>query len=901
MGEILNSTSVWQSKILYIASLKEFLFKLVWSIGLVATIRIIAPDHYTFDVFDVRRAGYLSVAACYIVAFAWFASERRQILGLAFLLLLALKVTGVVSIGWGRVAVAALIVVAVVFAVEVVRQNTLLVLDLRRQHTSIPTKLSRGLFLWMPVALAASLGLLAHQHLQRSAVDFAYEYTPIDRYCKVGTIHAPCPSAPHANHFWPKSSLENISHHWHALFQLRQIALIEALTAHLPHVADNAFKTAVPFDALLLDLNKRVAASDVLGIPEDRRQTREEVLAGNVTLQGLENELLRLKALPPVTYSPGRGRFVRGIGEWIDGEPIAHTTAGPIAAMQARVEATKAEILNAAAPHIISPEELSKSFQAQAGRALVSANDNIKGDRIVPLAASSLPQARALLAAHVLAQLTANEAESKKRILALLRPASHNPGGFPPGAESLWNKQLKAIRVLAYCNLASEAHALSATETVHPCAVLGAVARHEALPLSFVESVHESISQNSRQAQFKLEEKTRTALLQVLSKPDAWRADAAALSEIVPPKINLGSDPCTVLPDTWAGCVANMLKAYAEHSYKGAREKADRAYKERLESFNKKAQRSGAEFIIFERNEAHGEILRGEESLHTIVKSTESALGVASVITLLALWITLIKSFLYIAALVFFDSNGPSSIQVVGSQLIQGTLPRFGKAEEGKAELGLDFDDANTVLITHRHLDFQEPSIVVAPWPICGVISRLVRRKYFGYTKGGRMKPDKPIYFSHGSGKQVVDWALKEGEEVIFGYAHFFGASANVKLRSRVSVRLSTLLFGRIVFHSARAQGGPGHLLLVVDKSARINNDVSSFEAVYPGRLLAFHAQTTFKVHNRLTLRAVLIDPFLLVRAEGPQQGYILVDPPTRQMFPFVGMIRHILRVLSPF
>jgi hypothetical protein len=69
----------------------------------------------------------------------------------------------------------------------------------------------------------------------------------------------------------------------------------------------------------------------------------------------------------------------------------------------------------------------------------------------------------------------------------------------------------------------------------------------------------------------------------------------------------------------------------------------------------------------------------------------------------------------------------------------------------------------------------------------------------------------------HAAGGQTgVVWNMQEGEEVVFRYRDLLGFSDNVRLGTTISLRLSTLLFGRYVYHTARSVGGPALLFLSV-------------------------------------------------------------------------------------
>ena len=119
-------------------------------------------------------------------------------------------------------------------------------------------------------------------------------------------------------------------------------------------------------------------------------------------------------------------------------------------------------------------------------------------------------------------------------------------------------------------------------------------------------------------------------------------------------------------------------------------------------------------------------------------------------------------------------------------------------------------------MITRKQLSNTDNKVRLAPWPWSSPMARILRRRYFIFTRGrlpedsGQMaagEAQRGMVASAGSGQSIVEWSMREGEEVVFRYKDFFGASENVELRSRISLRLSTLLLGRVVFHSRAAVG----------------------------------------------------------------------------------------------
>jgi uncharacterized protein (AIM24 family) len=142
----------------------------------------------------------------------------------------------------------------------------------------------------------------------------------------------------------------------------------------------------------------------------------------------------------------------------------------------------------------------------------------------------------------------------------------------------------------------------------------------------------------------------------------------------------------------------------------------------------------------------------------------------------------------------------------------------------------------------------------------------------------------------------IVEWKLQPGEEVVFGYREFFGASDNVRLRSEISLRLSTLLLGRLVFRTARCDDGEGRLLL----RAHVEEiDPEHIRAFPPERLLAWHRHVRFSIHSARTPWKTLLNGYTLVRRDRPggPDGQVVVS--SEDAGSNLGSIRFVRRFFS--
>ncbi|MEX0344729.1 MAG: AIM24 family protein [Rhizobiaceae bacterium] len=131
------------------------------------------------------------------------------------------------------------------------------------------------------------------------------------------------------------------------------------------------------------------------------------------------------------------------------------------------------------------------------------------------------------------------------------------------------------------------------------------------------------------------------------------------------------------------------------------------------------------------------------------------------------------------------------------------------------------------------------------------VFSRLSNSVYLM----NRMVMGKPqstgAIFTTGRDNQFVEWTLKQGEEVIFDYAYFVAMTDTVKLKTVFSLKLSTLLLGKIFYSCAT---GPGKLVLMTGGDAIVGKTRHAGLPVAASRLVAWHRQARFEILANLTV-----------------------------------------------
>jgi hypothetical protein len=269
----------------------------------------------------------------------------------------------------------------------------------------------------------------------------------------------------------------------------------------------------------------------------------------------------------------------------------------------------------------------------------------------------------------------------------------------------------------------------------------------------------------------------------------------------------------------------------------------------------------------------------------------ERARGGAILSALLQLWLFLviIKSVLYVLATEVFNVK---------------SIPVIGLESEGDAEgtytrsTNIEIPESFTAPMQTATVGINQGKKTVIPQAFRALFARILRGKWI--LNRGTHAENATMRFTQPGGRVGIDWQMQEGEEVVFRYGDLLGFSENLELRTTISLRLSTLLFGRYVYHSARCVGGPGRLLLSV--KGDVEAEQHKVETFPLERLIAWNMHTRFRVTDERTLAAVFKDGFTIrrVRQGGERSGLVLVGAPVSDEPRFQGTMRFVKTFLMP-
>lgn len=270
---------------------------------------------------------------------------------------------------------------------------------------------------------------------------------------------------------------------------------------------------------------------------------------------------------------------------------------------------------------------------------------------------------------------------------------------------------------------------------------------------------------------------------------------------------------------------------------------------------------------------------------------------VLNVLTILWLIVIAIKSFLYVFGRVVFDRKTDVHVDLADddTQCRQGTVQHV-------SEVTIPGDYAYDIYYKSNYQPLGPAPRFTIPQAFASALSRI---RYGAWNLSRIPMPcddEKGLTFNSVQADYLVDWQLQEGEEVVFSYRNFVAMNENVELRTIVSLRVSSLLLGRFVFHAARCKGGPGRLILRTRGRPATAEQVR--RSIPMSRLIAWNSFARFSVDSHLTHADVFMNGFNLRRSEyagdDRPKGIVIVEADARDGGVLFGTLRFAKHFLLP-
>ena len=375
-----------------------------------------------------------------------------------------------------------------------------------------------------------------------------------------------------------------------------------------------------------------------------------------------------------------------------------------------------------------------------------------------------------------------------------------------------------------------------------------------------------------------------------------WVAnEARRMFSFVPRSTGLVKQKCDFM-DLKCG-TTNLVKGILNSAYLDIRNRAERKFVAnavaRAEAGNLKTNQA--------LNAAKKEI---DKSLKSLMEQTRKMVNrvfqlskAIHIIFMAWLIIIAIKSFLYVFSRVIFDKSTDIHVDL---------LEHEDEAKQGSVKHLQEVMIAGDYPYSLYYKSNYQPLGPAPRFSIPQWRSSLLSRIRFGAWSMNRVDmplgSERGLTFNAIEAEYLVDWEMKEGEEVIFSYGNFVAMNENIELRTVISLRVATMLMGRFIFHTARCKGGPGRLILRTRGKPATAEQVR--QSIPASRLIAWNRYSRFSVDSHLTRADIFLNGFNLRRSDTDDdsrpQGIIVVEADARSGSIMVGTLRFAKHFLLP-
>jgi len=414
--------------------------------------------------------------------------------------------------------------------------------------------------------------------------------------------------------------------------------------------------------------------------------------------------------------------------------------------------------------------------------------------------------------------------------------------------------------------------------------------------LGFFDSLDRTVEQRYDVLEVEMRARIRQLDQAAFNTRESARQHALDLFSIVPSSTGMEPSPCYDFP--FVDCeAANIVITGLNSAYERGRGNTEMKFVNSVEEVA-----TDASLTITQKTTAVGDALaedlnNAETRTRQAIDRVHTAGNIIRQILLLWLIVIAIKSILYVFARVIFDKSTDIDVDL---------LERDGIPAEGKVrhmqEVSIPPDYSQNIFYKANY----QPLGPAARFSIPQWRSSIMSRLRFGAWNMSKvvmpLDDDDGITFNSVEAEHLVDWELKEGEEVVFSYRNFVAMNDNIQLRTVISLRVATLLLGRIVFHTARCTGGPGRLILRTRGKPATADQVR--RSIPAARLVAWNRYARFSVDSHLTRADIFLNGFNLRRSaadseDGPQ-GILVVEADARDGGMLVGTLRFARNFLMP-
>ncbi|MCR9278721.1 MAG: hypothetical protein NXH85_12175 [Pseudomonadaceae bacterium] len=324
---------------------------------------------------------------------------------------------------------------------------------------------------------------------------------------------------------------------------------------------------------------------------------------------------------------------------------------------------------------------------------------------------------------------------------------------------------------------------------------------------------------------------------------------------------------CGLNPVCW---VENGVKSSANNAYVSAKNRQLRRIRQDLREIANDTTKSSEEKTALMQSAVADRLKQLETINHGAVAYSFEAFYWLSQLLFIYSFIILLKTFMIVLSRISFarKTTYSATFKKLGDSDAAGSINCL------KHEFKLDTQDPRTYFFARRAVTVTGPPMDrVTPQRFKAIFTRLVN----GCLSLNRVAPletEDGATITINAPAELVLWNLNRGERVFFHFADFVGMSDGVKLERRVSLSISTLIFGQIIHYCAV---GPGRLYLRTRGRPAVITPGDTTPGHNASKLVAWNVATQFDVDANLNITNTFLSESN-VRPSNSEQDMVVFD-----------------------
>lgn len=217
--------------------------------------------------------------------------------------------------------------------------------------------------------------------------------------------------------------------------------------------------------------------------------------------------------------------------------------------------------------------------------------------------------------------------------------------------------------------------------------------------------------------------------------------------------------------------------------------------------------------------------------------------------------IILIKTFLMVCSRVCFSPETENT----ATFKTQSFENKTGKITRLKDKFVLKPSDKNTFYFCRNSITVSgAPPARKTPQMFTALLQRIWHKRW-GLNYVDPSSTSDGVTITVAKPSEFVMWNIAKGEKVYFHFADFVGMSSEAKIKRHISLSVSTLLFGRIVYHYIE---GPGLLFLKTKAQPTVSPEKEALSGQNSALLVAWNNDVNFKINASHTVVDTLFSDY---------------------------------------